>query len=182
MRAWLRGNWSGLSVGLLIAGLVLVTSWFWRTPPTPVTVIVPTPIPSPTVTVVVHVTGAVQSPGVVTLPMGARVSEGIEQAGGLAEGADVSGLNLAARLVDGQRVSVPHQGGVRSGAVASLVDLNRASRAELEALPGIGAATAQRILEHRERQGPLQSLEQLREFRILSASAVERLRDLVVVE
>jgi competence protein ComEA len=66
--------------------------------------------------------------------------------------------------------------------VPGRVDLNRASRPELEALPGIGPATAQRILDLRERSGAIQSLDQLRELRILPSQTVERIRDLVIVD
>jgi competence protein ComEA len=181
MLGWLRGNWSGLGVGLLIATFVLVASWFTRTPPTPVTVIVPTLSPSPTANVVVHVAGAVRDPGVYVVPVGARVADALEQAGGALEGADQSGFNLAARLTDGQRINVPMAGEIRP-AVPGRVDLNRASRPELEALPGIGPATAQRIMELRERSGPIRSLDQLRELRIIPNQTAERLRDLVIVD
>jgi competence protein ComEA len=181
MRGWLRGNWSGLAVGLLIAALALVFSWFSRTPPTPVTVIVPTAAPSPTASVVVQVTGAVRSPGLYSAPSGARVADVLEQAGGVADGGDTSSFNLAARLVDGQRIVVPMAGESRA-TTPGRIDLNRASRPELESLPGIGPATSQRILELREREGPIRSLDQLRELRIIPSQTVERLRQLVTVD
>ncbi|MFN0074373.1 MAG: helix-hairpin-helix domain-containing protein [Chloroflexota bacterium] len=179
MQAWLRGNWSGLGVGLFIAALVLMLSWFWRVPPTPITISIPTLAPSPTSMVVVHVAGGVRDPGVYTFPSNARIADALERAGGVVENGDSSALNLAARMVDGQRILVPLQGEVRTTATGSLVSLNRASRAELESLPGIGPTTAQRILEFRERNGAFHSLDQLREQRIVPAQTLDRLRDLV---
>jgi competence protein ComEA len=181
MLGWLRGNWSGLGVGLLVAALVLVVSWFWRTPPTPVTVIVPTLSPSPTASMVVHVAGAVRDPGVYVMPAGARVADALQQAGGVLDGGDPSAFNLAARLTDGQRIFVPMIGEARQS-TPGRIDLNRASRPELESLPGIGPATAQRILDLRERNGPIRSLDQLRELRIIPIQTAERLRDLVIVD
>jgi competence protein ComEA len=181
MLGWIRGNWSGLGAGLLVAACALIASWFTRTPPTPVTVIVPTLSPSPTPSVVVHVAGAVRDPGVYVMPASARVADALQRAGGTLEGADPHAFNLAARLTDGQRINVPSAEEARSGATGR-VDLNRASRPELEALPGIGPATAQRILDVRERSGPIQSLDQLRDLRIIPSQTVERLRDLVIVD
>jgi competence protein ComEA len=181
MLGWFRGNWSGLGVGLLVAACVLVASWFTRTPPTPVTVVIPTLSPSPTASVVVHVAGAVRDPGVYVMSADARVADALKRAGGTLDGADPNAFNLAARLTDGQRINVPIAGEARA-ATPGRVDLNRASRPELEALPGIGPATAQRILELRERSGPIQSLDQLRELRIIPGQTAERLRDLVTVD
>jgi len=181
MVAWLRGNWSGLSVGLMIAALVLIASWFWRVPPTPVTVIVPTLAPSPTASVTVQVAGAVREPGVYVMPSSARVTDALQRAGGVAEGGDPSSFNLAARVTDGQRIMVPLAGEARAS-TPGRIDLNRASRPELESLPGIGPATAQRILELRERSGPIRSLDQLRELRIIPNQTAERLRELVTVD
>jgi competence protein ComEA len=112
---------------------------------------------------------------------GARVSDAIDRAGGGIQDADLSPLNLAARLMDGQRVQVPRIGEGAPSSNVGRVNLNRASRSELEALPGIGAATAQRIIEQRERNGPFQSLEQLRDLRLIPGSTLDRLRDLVVL-
>jgi competence protein ComEA len=181
MLGWIRGNWSGFGAGLLIAACVLIASWFTRAPPTPVTVIVPTMSASPTASVVVHIAGAVRDPGVYVMPAGARVADALERAGGTLDGADPDAFNLAARLADGQRINVPMASETRV-VVPGRVDLNRASRPELEALPGIGPATAQRILDLRERSGPIQSLDQLRELRIIPSQTVERIRDLVIVD
>lgn len=126
---------------------------------------------------VVDVAGAVASPSVVELPAGARVRDAIEAAGGLAPDADPSALNRAAPLSDGQQVYVPRQGeaapgsggtaqagssGSGSGApAAGPVNVNTAGADELDALPGIGPATAQAIIEDREANGPFATVEDL---------------------
>lgn len=118
------------------------------------------------VTLVVHVDGMVGTPGVYELTEGARVSDAVTAAGGLAGGADTSSLNLAAPLADGEKVYVPAEGeeattsseGVSSG---GLVNLNNASVEQLDELPGVGEATARAIIEDREANGPFTTPEDL---------------------
>lgn len=118
------------------------------------------------VTLVVHVDGMVGTPGVYELTEGARVSDAVTAAGGLAEGADTSSLNLAAPLADGEKVYVPAEGeeattsseGASSG---GLVNLNNASVEQLDELPGVGEATAHAIIEDREANGPFTTPEDL---------------------
>lgn len=118
------------------------------------------------VTLVVHVDGMVGTPGVYELTEGARVSDAVTAAGGLAEGADTSSLNLAAPLADGEKVYVPAEGeeattsseGASSG---GLVNLNNASVEQLDELPGVGEATARAIIEDREANGPFTTPEDL---------------------
>ena len=120
-------------------------------------------------TVVVHVAGAVRRPGVYELPVGARVDAAIASAGGPSEDARADALNLAAVVVDGARVYVPRVGeeyvvapdlgplasatGSSDGPTAP-IDVNRATIAELETLPGVGPATATAIVTERDRNGP----------------------------
>jgi competence protein ComEA len=132
--------------------------------------------PSSTTTtgvVVVHVAGAVLRPGLYRLPTGSRVADALEMAGGPRPRADLDRLNLAARLIDGQRVAVARRGEpappgpVDAGPVADgtppggPVDLNTAGAAELETLPGVGPATARKILEERSRRGGFRSVRDL---------------------
>ena len=128
-------------------------------------------------TVVVHVVGAVAAPGVYALPAGARANDAILAAGGLSEGADTTGVNLAAPLVDGEKLHVPREGERASAAAgdvagdaagggadstpAAPVNLNTAGVEELDALPGVGEATARAIIEDRERNGPFSTPEDL---------------------
>ncbi len=121
-----------------------------------------------------HVLGAVSQPGLVELEAGARVVDAVAAAGGLASDADPAGVNLARPVVDGEQLVVPVVGAVpppgaggAAGAVAGtpaadgLVHLNTADVAELDTLPRIGPALAQRIIDWRDANGPFTSTEQL---------------------
>lgn len=138
-------------------------------------------------TLVVDVAGAVRSPGLYRLPAGARVGDAISAAGGFGPAVDAvtaaSVLNLAAALSDGQKIVVPSRGSVTtqpSGASAgsALVDVNRASQAELEALPGIGPATAQKIIAARAER-PFANAHELLERKLVGNATWEKIRDLV---
>ena len=146
--------------------------------------------------VVVHVAGAVLRPGLVRLAGGARVADAVEAAGGLRPDADVDRLNLAAPLLDGQRVWVPVSGqeppsevvpeggagpATGPGGGSAVVDLNTATAADLEALPGIGPATAQAILDHRGRIGRFRAVDDLLDVRGIGPSKLAALRDRVRV-
>lgn len=139
--------------------------------------------------VVVHVAGAVVAPGVYRLGPGGRVADAVDAAGGPAPGADLHRLNLAAPLVDGAQVYVPRLGeplptavtGAGPSAATGPVDLNLATAADLEALPGIGPATARAILAARDRAGRFASVEDLLDVRGIGPAKLEALRDLVCV-
>jgi competence protein ComEA len=134
---------------------------------------------TPAAEIMVHVLGAVRQPGVVTLPDRARVRDAIERAGGLRRTADPSDLNLAQVLVDGQQLvigtedrpegtvrdgSAPVAGGPPSaGTSVTTVDLNTATEAQLDQLPGVGPVTAERILAWRAEQGRFTRVEELQE-------------------
>jgi len=186
----------------LVALAVGVGIWLTRPPAEPVEVALPfasttlaADLPPSTVepeVVVVHVAGAVARPGVYELAAGARVLDAVSAAGGLGPEADERQLNLAAPLVDGSRVHVPVVGedpppapavGAPPGepGAAGPVDLNRADAAALEALPGIGPATAAAIVEHRERIGRFTSVDQLLDVRGIGEAKLAALRDLVRV-
>lgn len=142
---------------------------------------------------VVHVDGAVARPGVVRLTgTDLRVVDAIDEAGGTVEGADVTLMNLAAHLVDGQKVHVPYEGeevDVASPsasppdatASAGPVNVNTATAEELQALPGIGEATSAAIVEERERAGPFAVPEDLMRVTGIGEKKFERIKDLVCV-
>lgn len=136
----------------------------------------------------VHVAGAVARPGVYRAEVGARVSELIDAAGGPAADADLDRINLAAPAADGSQVYVPRKGEAppsgAAGAGASgdaVVDLNRATVDELDALPGIGPATAQAIVDHRTEHGPFRSVDDLLQVRGIGESKLAGLRKRVRV-
>lgn len=147
--------------------------------------------------VLVEVSGAVVSPGVYELPEDARIGDAITAAGGLGPRVDAARadreLNLAAPVSDGIEIHVasrddPVDAAAVSGpdaprspaAAASLVDVNRATAAELEALPGIGPATAAKILAARDER-PFATVDELRSRRVLGASTFDKVRELVTV-
>lgn len=148
----------------------------------------------------VHVAGAVARPGLYHLPMGSRVADALGRAGGKLPTADVDRLNLAARLVDGQKILVSRRGEsvpVEPAAVAGVggglgaegtppgstepVDLNTADLAALDSLPGIGPATARAILEERSRRGGFRSTRDLLRVPGIGEGRFARLKDRVRV-
>lgn len=140
----------------------------------------------------VHVVGAVRAPGVVRLPAGARVVDAIEAAGGVREDAQTDQLNLARLVADGEQVRVPVVGEVveavpspEEGATPSAggtasgsgpINVNTASATELERLPGIGPALAERIVNHRQAHGPFASLDDLTDVPGIGKAKLEALR------
>jgi competence protein ComEA len=141
--------------------------------------------------IVVQIAGAVVRPGVYRLPLGSRVGDLVTAAGGPIDGVDAAVLPLAAKVADGQRVYLPKPGepvsaaaGVSasgSSAAAGPVDLNSATVAQLDALPGIGPATAAAIVTYREKNGPFKTIDGLLEIKGLGAAKVDALRELVQV-
>lgn len=159
---------------------------------------------APAGTVVVHVTGAVEAPGIVRLPAGSRIDDAVRAAGGARPDADLSAVNLARPLGDGEQVHVPVPGesppapaGSSSGGVSpqaggagpaasdaaggGLVDLNTAGVAELDALPGVGPAIAQRIVDHRDLNGPFASVDDLEQVSGIGPATLEKIRPLATV-
>jgi competence protein ComEA len=156
--------------------------------------------------ILVHVAGAVARPGVYRLPRGSRVADAVEKAGPTAE-AHMDAINLAAALTDGQKVIVPAKeaaspagmgsagtdagrsnpfavpaGGSSAGgktATAALVNINTADAAQLDTLPGIGPALAQRIIQYRETNGPFQSIEDIKNVSGIGDKKYEALKDLI---
>jgi competence protein ComEA len=185
--------------GLLLAAAAGALQALLPRAPEPLVAIVPSPSPraaaGPPPPVVVHVVGAVERPGVYTLPAGSRARDAIDEAGGLSTEADPASLNLAAVLIDGQQVAVRVRqqaalavaGGLtaddptRPTSDSDRLNLNLASQAELDALPGVGAAYAQRIVERRQRHGPFTSIEQLRDEKLIPGALFERLRERLAV-
>jgi competence protein ComEA len=141
--------------------------------------------------VLVHVVGAVRTPGVVELDTAARVRDALAAAGGPADDADVEQLNLAAPVGDGQRLVVPRVGepapvtpaGVdeAAGTPPGPLDLNLATITDLETLPGIGPTLAEAIVRHREKHGRFRSVEDLKQVRGIGEGRFADIRDLVRV-
>ena len=218
-----------LLAGAIVVGAVVAT-WLWmvRSPAPPVERSLPRAAPSAgsgspaaagrgsadpptttshsTVPVIVHAAGAVRRPGVYRLGSGDRVDDLMAAAGGLAAGADGNRLNLAAPLVDGERVYVPRIGelavpapvgqsdataaagadtggnlGPPAGGTTPPVDINTATAEQLDTLPGIGPSTARAILDYRSQHGRFQSVDELLEVRGIGDAKLAELRSKVAV-
>ena len=177
-------------------------------PPTP-------PAPTPKSEIVVHVTGAVKSPGVYYLSAGARVHEAIEKAGGRTDRADIHSLNLAAKIRDGQQIDVPEirqipdveqdppissadqestipttpnlsvtpQPSMQRSAPSdgSRININTATSQELQTLPRIGPALAQRIIEYRRISGEFSTVDDLTNVKGVGEKTLEKIRDSITV-
>ncbi len=164
-----------------------------RPEPRLVEIAIPTPAP-----VVVHMSGAVNSPGVYVLPPGARLGDAITAAGGAAATADTEPLNLAAHVVDGSRINIPLEGdnpAVVAGqappppgagdtgttpTTSGLVDLNTASLSELMDLPRIGEVLGQSIIQFRSSNGPINSAADLLAIDRIGVKTVDAIRPFVV--
>ena len=142
---------------------------------------------------VVAVGGKVRKPGLVRLPPGARVADALDAAGGPQPGVDVAMLNLARKVVDGELIMVgvtPSPGAAMpagpavtgaAGAPGGLVNLNTATLADLDTLPGVGPVLAQRILAARDAQGGFKAVSDLRKVDGIGDARYEQLKDLVTV-
>ncbi|WP_199521566.1 ComEA family DNA-binding protein [Jiangella anatolica] len=147
--------------------------------------------PSAPASIVVHVAGLVARPGVVELPTGSRVIDAIEAAGGATPEADLTPINLARILTDGEQVLVtedppapppaPPADAPAAGAPSGPVNLNTATAAELDTLPGIGPTLAGRILEWREQNGRFTTVDELREVSGIGDQRFAELEPLVTL-
>ena len=150
--------------------------------------------------IVVHVAGEVRRPGVYELPPGSRIIDAVNAAGGTTARADVEVINLATPLIDSSQVYVPAKGSVRKPSFArpqpgmnagtstgsqqtssGLVNINRATAAELEKLPGVGPSTAQAIIDYRNSHGPFASPEDLLNVKGIGPSKFAAMQPLVGV-
>jgi len=211
------GRAGGVALAVTAAVAVLVTVFtLMRDDPAPVmsaklppvemvSSATPRPSAAPDEPVVVSVVGLVNKPGLVTLAPGARIADAVSAAGGVLDGADMLGLNLARHLADGEQVVVgistpagrPNalgssvSGGApaapaapptqTSGVATAPLDLNTASAEQFDALPGVGPVTAAAIVAWREANGKFSSVDQLGEVDGIGTARLEKLRALVRV-
>lgn len=195
--------------GLLILVLVGGGYLLWQParshpPPTPILVYTPTALPTamppPTPTpppIKVYVSGAVVEPGVYTLPPDARVADALEAAGGPTAQADLVHINLARRVRDEEQIHVPCQGEPTpdlppppaaptgdppsGGGTGEKVNINTATVAELDTLPGIGPGYAQRIVDYRQSHGPFKTIEEVQNVSGIGPATFARIKELITV-
>ena len=143
--------------------------------------------------ITVDVKGAVKAPGIYDLPVGSRVNDAVQKAGGLTEQADSKSLNLAQKVSDEALVYVPTKGEeaasqqTASGTASSTskekkINLNKASLEELKQVKGLGGKRAQDIIDHREANGKFKSVEELKKVSGIGAKTIEKLKDYVTVD
>ncbi len=174
-----------LVVVLALAGRMLLRPHAATVPP-PVRVAAAAPAAKPA-KLFVDVVGAVRRPGLYRVPDGARVADAVRRAGGPTPKAQLELLNLAARVADGEQVVVPRRGavgavpagGTSATAPGGPVHLNSATLEQLDALPGIGPVTAQKILDYRQQHGGFGSVDELDAVPGLGPARLADLRDLV---
>lgn len=141
--------------------------------------------------ITVDVKGAVKSPGIYDLPVGSRINDAVQKAGGLTDNADSKSINLAQRISDEALVYVPTKEEVTSQEAHSnasttkenkKVNLNKASLEELKQVKGLGAKRAQDIIDHRESNGKFKSVDELKKVSGIGAKTIEKLKEYVTVD
>lgn len=141
--------------------------------------------------ITVDVKGAVKTPGIYDLPVGSRINDAVQKAGGLTDNADSKSINLAQKISDEALVYVPTKGEDTSQATQSnvsnskenkKVNLNKASLEELKQVKGLGAKRAQDIIEHRESNGKFKSVDELKKVSGIGAKTIEKLKEYVTVD
>lgn len=196
MGEWVGRNYRAILLLALTAailiGLVLFEAFRPGRPAPIMTVFTPAPSPVSSATplpIQVHVKGAVENPGLYSLPPGSRVNDAVLAAGGLSTGADVQRINLAEYLDDGQEVYVPRSGeenlptplpAQRIGPVK--VNINTADAGELEVLPEIGPTLAKRIVDFRRAHGPFASAEEIMEVEGIGPSIFAKIEELITTK
>jgi competence protein ComEA len=194
---WLGKYRAVLAATILGAVAMSLGLLFLQRPPAP-HVVVQQPVASPSLAttvptpvaalIVVHMSGEVLVPGVYKLPIGARVDDAVRAAGGVTVDGDVHRLNLAARLADGQHLVVPRKSDPvalsatsASSPAPALINVNTATVAELDGLPGVGPVTAQRIVAYREQHGPFTRVDELHDAKLVNAATLEKIRELITL-
>jgi competence protein ComEA len=194
-------------VGVLVGiGAMALREVAWPEPepviintPVPTATIVPTITPGPTATaqpIQAFINGAVKIPDVYILPAGSRVKQIVEAAGGFTDQANTAVINLALPLEDGMHIYVPNMAEStevppqiisqptipsHSGVGGVLINVNTADREELEALPGIGPVTAQKIIDYRAANGPFIDVEAIMDVSGIGEVTFGEIRDLITV-
>jgi competence protein ComEA len=192
MKNW-RGILFGLLGGLLFTGIILLVA---SHPYGNAIQLLPPPTPEP---MVIYVTGAVQKPGVYSIPINSRVIDAINLAGGLLPSADENSINLASKIKDGDKILIPFKRQTQSpGGTPAVppqlqtkpiqpatpspsfpININSASIEELDTLPGIGPTKAQQIIIYREKNGAFSKPEDVQKVEGIGPSLFAQIKDLI---
>lgn len=150
--------------------------------------------------IVIHITGEVEEEGVIELEKGARISDAIEEAGGTTEEADLSNVNLAYSLSDGQKVKIPNINEKDEEIIVveekagdyiiiegnkskeEKININKATQTEIETLPGIGPSTALKIINYRNEHGKFKNIEDIKNVSGIGDSKFENIKEYICVE
>lgn len=150
--------------------------------------------------IVIHITGEVEEEGVIELEKGARISDAIEEAGGTTEEADLSNVNLAYSLSDGQKVKIPNINEKDEEVIVveekagdniiiegnkskeEKININKAAQTEIETLPGIGPSTALKIINYRNEHGKFKNIEDIKNVSGIGDSKFENIKEYICVE
>lgn len=191
----------------VLAGVIYVLR---RPEPRAISVTTPTPRPTPTLVIIqVQLMGAIKQPGVYKFPDGARVTDALDAAGGPLPEADLSHVNLARKLKDGELLTLPTRTpvpatapaplatsttngtpttpvtgnvGIATATLSNKININTASIDELDKLPRIGPVIAQRIIDYRTQNGPFQRIEDIKNVRGIGDSLYNAIQDLITIE
>ena len=189
-----------LAMSLLFLVVLIGTIFVLRRPePVAMTIITPTPRPTPTVALVlVDVRGAVAKPGVYSLPSGSRVQDVLALAGNISITAEIGGINMARKLNDGELLYIPtageatvappttssrgDKGPTPTKTPLGKININTATIEVLDALPGIGPAIAERIVEYRTQNGGFKQPEDLKKVRGIGDVLFNQVKDYITVQ
>jgi competence protein ComEA len=164
----------GVLIGLVAAGIILLAV---SRPRGEVVTLLPTATPG---MLTIYINGAVATPGLYTLPIGSRVDAAVKAAGGILPGAEMNEINLAMQLTDGQQINIP--GIVDTSHVnVGRVNINTATAAELDNLPGIGPTTAQAIVDYRLQHGPFQVIQDIQNVPGVGPATFAEIQDYIIV-
>ncbi|MFU8772947.1 MAG: helix-hairpin-helix domain-containing protein [Anaerolineales bacterium] len=194
----MKTRW-GIAIGVVCGLLAAAVLFIVTSPPRgePIQL-----LPAPTaLPLVIHVSGAVVNPGIYTLEDNSRVQDALDAAGGLLSDANPHSMNLAAYIRDGERIWVPYQASTdhqpepnepanpadendqsKQTPYSGLININTASQAELEGLPGIGPVTAGKIISHRQTYGPFTGIEDILKVSGIGPATFETIQSLITVE
>lgn len=145
--------------------------------------------------IAIHMTGCVKNPGIIELKEGERIDDAIQLAGGLTEEADLTNVNLAYKVEDGQKIYIPSIHDIEEKEIiqenqeeifgkeneTGKVNINTAKQTELETLPGIGPTIALRIIEYREENGKFTNIEELKEVEGIGEAKWEQIKDFIEI-